>query len=65
MKFLFVDLSIQLDLLVVVERSTTIVDLRRQLEEQLAQQLDLLENNQINVSFCFFIIEVLLRVQLK
>ena len=49
-KLIFVDLSIQLDLLVVVERSTNMADLRRQLEEQLAQQLDLLENNQINVS---------------
>jgi len=53
MKFMcfFIDLSVQLDLLVVVERSTTMADIRRQLEEQLAQQLDLLENNQINVSY--------------
>ncbi len=53
MKFIFfcIDLSVQLDLLIVVERSTTMANIRRQLEEQLAQQLDLLENNQINVSY--------------
>ncbi len=57
-------LPIQLDLLIVVERSTTIADIRRELEEQLARQLDILENsrnNQINVSYCFvlfFLIEV-------
>ncbi len=49
--YVFIDLSVQLDLLVVVERSTTMANVRRQLEEQLAQQLDLLENNQINVSY--------------
>ncbi len=54
----------------VVERSTNMADVRRQLEERLAQQLDLLEINQINVSYSLklgfiIIIEVLLRVQLK
>ncbi|CAF3963649.1 unnamed protein product, partial [Rotaria sordida] len=39
------DLSLQLDLLIVVKRSTTIADVRRQLEEQLTQQLDILENS--------------------
>ncbi len=59
-KFIYLDLPLQLDLLIVVERSTTIPDLRRQLEEQLAQQLNILENsrdNQINVSDGFFFIE--------
>lgn len=46
----FLDRSIQLDLLIVVERSTTLTEIRRQLEEQLAKQLDLLETNQMNVS---------------
>jgi hypothetical protein len=39
--------------LIVVERSTPIADVRRKLEEQLAQQLDILEDNQMNVSLCF------------
>jgi len=59
-KFIHLDLPLQLDLLIVVERSTTIPDLRRQLEEQLAQQLNILENsrdNQISVSDGFFFIE--------
>ncbi len=56
LKFGYLDLPLQLDLLVVVQRSATIADVRRQLEEQLARQLDLLENSinkEISVS-CFF-----------
>lgn len=53
-KTIILDLPIQLDLLIVVDRSTTINEVRQKLEEQLAQQLDLLENSinkQINVSY--------------
>lgn len=39
----------QFDLLVIVEPSTTIADLRRQLDDQLTQQLDILDSNR-NVS---------------
>ena len=39
------DIPLNLDLLAVVERSTTIGDLRRQLESQLARQLDILEES--------------------
>ncbi|CAF0798722.1 unnamed protein product [Rotaria sordida] len=58
------DLSLQLDLLIVVKRSTTIADVRRQLEEQLTQQLDILENstnneiqNKINKTFRHYYIK--------
>jgi hypothetical protein len=60
LKFGYLDLPLQLDLLAVVQRSATIADVRRQLEEQLARQLDLLENSinkEISVS-CFFLKEV-------
>ncbi|CAF0812360.1 unnamed protein product [Adineta steineri] len=39
------NLPLELDLLISVERSATIADVRRQLEEQLAQQLDILEDS--------------------
>jgi hypothetical protein len=45
LKFSYLALPLQLDLLVVVERSTTIADVRRLLEEQLAKQLDVLEHS--------------------
>jgi len=43
-----------LDLLVTVDRSTRLVDLRRQLDDQLTQQLDILEKN-FNVRRMIFI----------
>ena len=42
------DLSLVLDLLIVVDRSASMADVRRQLEEQLSQQLDILENRSSN-----------------
>ncbi|CAF0783507.1 unnamed protein product [Adineta steineri] len=42
------NLPLELDLLISVERSATIADVRRQLEEQLAQQLDILEDSITN-----------------
>ena len=44
---LCLDFPLNLDLLIVVERSTSMADVRRQLDEQLTQQLDLLESSSL------------------
>ena len=44
---LYVDFALNLDLLLVVERSTCMADVRRQLDEQLTQQLDLVESHSL------------------
>ncbi|CAF0932250.1 unnamed protein product [Rotaria sp. Silwood1] len=58
------DLTVQLDLLIVVQRTTTLAVVRHQLEAQLTQQLDILENstnnqikNKINKTFRHYYIK--------